>query len=156
MTDYSKIEIIQQTILELLEKCGIKNAKVSYEESITKGLVFNIICPEDSYLLIGKQGSALHAFQVLAGQISQSRLKEPLWFTVDVDDYKMKREWFLKETIMAALEHIKKTGRAVALEPMPSFERRFIHSFIQENFPEAESGSIDLEPYRRVVIRLKK
>ena len=102
------------------------------------------------------KGATLHAFQVLAGQISQGRLKEPFWFTVDVDDYKMKREWFLKETARSAVEHIKKTGRAAALEPMPSFERRFIHSFIQENFPEAESGSIDMEPYRRVVIRLKR
>jgi spoIIIJ-associated protein len=83
-------------------------------------------------------------------------LKEPVWFVLDVDDYKMKREWFLKETAKAAVEHIKKTGRAVALEPMPAFERRFIHAYLQENFSEVQSSSIDREPYRKVVIRPRK
>lgn len=156
MTDYSKIEIVQNIIMEILSIMGFANAKISYEESITKGLVFNINCGSESYLLIGRQGTHLHALQILAGQMADKKLKEPFWFTLDVDDYKMKREWFLKETARAAVEHIKKTGRAAALEPMPSYERRFVHAFVQENFPEAESQSIDREPYRKVVIRLKR
>jgi len=156
MTDYSKIEIVQNILTEALSKMGFGNAKISYEESITKGLVFNINCGTDSYLLIGRQGAHLHALQILVGQAAERKLKEPFWFTLDVDDYKMKREWFLKETARAAVEHIKKTGRAAALEPMPNFERRFIHAFVQENFPEAESQSIDRDPYRKVVIRLKR
>lgn len=156
MTDFSKIEIIQNITKEFLEKMGFLDARVSYEESITKGLVINIIINNDSYLLIGKQGKHLHALQVLLPQVVAKKLKELIWFSLDVDDYKMKREWFLKETVRAAIEHIKKTGRATALEPMPAFERRFIHSFIQENFPEVESGSIDYEPYRKVVLRQKK
>lgn len=155
MTDYSKIEIVLNLIKEALLKMGFANAEVSYEESITKGLVFNIFAGADSYLLIGRQGAHLQALQIVLGQIAQKILKEPFWFTLDVDDYKMKREWFLKETARAAVEHIKKTGRAAALEPMPNFERRLIHSYLQENFPEAESMSIDYEPYRKVVIRLK-
>lgn len=156
MTEYSKIEIVKSIIEELIRLCGIQNASVVYEESVTKGLVFNISCGQDAYLLIGRQGAHLHALQVLAGHMAERKLKEPFWFRLDADDYKMKREWFLKETARAAVEHIKKTGRAAALEPMPSFERRFIHSFIQESFPEAESQSIDRDPYRKVVIRLKK
>jgi len=80
----------------------------------------------------------------------------PFWFTLDVDDYKRKREWYLKETAKGAVDHIKKTGRAVALEPMPNYERRLIHAYLQENCPEAESSSIGNEPYRKVVIRLKR
>ena len=156
MTDYNKIEIVQKLIEELLRKIGTERAKVSFEESITKGLVFNIDSGPESYLLIGRQGSTLHALQALCRQIAERKLKEPFRLTLDVDDYKMKREWFLKETAKAAVEHIKKTGRAAALEPMPSFERRFVHAYIQENFPEAESASIDREPYRKVVIRLKR
>ena len=130
MTDYSKIEIVQNILTETLSKMGFGNAKISYEESITKGLVFNINCGTDSYLLIGRQGAHLHALQILVGQAAERKLKEPFWFTLDVD--------------------------AAALEPMPNFERRFIHAFVQENFPEAESQSIDRDPYRKVVIRLKR
>ena len=156
MTDYSKIEIVQNLLAEVLRLAGFGGAKINYEESITKGLVFNIDVGPDSYMLIGRQGSTLHSLQVLIGHMAERKLKEPFWFTLDVDDYKMKREWFLKETARAAVEHIKKTGRAAALEEMPSFERRFIHSFIQEAFPEVESLSIGREPHRKVVIRQKK
>lgn len=156
MTDYSKIEIAKNIIEELLQRCGIANITVSYEESVTKGLVFNITCAEDAYLLIGKQGSTLHALQILCAQLIERRLKEPLQFTLDVDDYKLKREWVLKQTVKAAVEHVKKTGRAAALEPMPNFDRRFVHTYLQKNFSEAESVSIGREPYRKVVIRLKR
>ncbi len=156
MTDFKKIEIIQKVISELLFNMGFVNAEVAYEESLTKGLKFNINVGSEAFLLIGRQGSTLHALQILAGYLSERSLKEPVWFTLDVDDYKMKREWFLKETAKAAVEHIKKTGRAAALEPMPAFERRLVHAYIQENFPEAESLSMDMEPYRKIVVRLKK
>jgi spoIIIJ-associated protein len=154
--DIAKVEQIKKLIITLLEQVGFNHPAVTYEDSSTKGLVFNIDVGPEAYLLIGRQGTSLHALQVIAGQLAERLLKEPVWFVLDVDDYKMKREWFLKETAKAAVEHIKKTGRAVALEPMPAFERRFIHAYLQENFSEVQSSSIDLEPYRKVVIRLKK
>ena len=156
MIDLPKIEIIQKTLKEILDSMGFVNAGVAYEDSSTKGLVFNVSCPNEAYLLIGRQGTTLHAIQLLVARIVEKKIKESVRFSLDVDDYKMKREWFLKETANAAIEHIKKTGRAVALEPMPAFERRFVHSYVQENFPEAESASIDREPYRKVIVKLKK
>ncbi len=156
MTDYDKIEIAKNVIVELLEKSGLR-AHVEFEESITKGLIFNITSP-DSYLLIGKQGTTLHALQILAHALVFKKLKsqEPFWFTLDVDDYKRKREWFLKETAKAAAEKAKMTGRAQALEPMPNYERRLVHSYLQEHSPEVESSSMGDEPFRQVVIRAKK
>jgi spoIIIJ-associated protein len=156
MTDYSKIEIVKTIITELLEKAGIPGS-VEFEESITKGLVFNIGSP-DSFLLIGRQGATLHSLQVLVRALAAKKLQsqEPFWFTLDVDDYKRKREWFLKETAKAAVEKAKMTSRAQALEPMPNYERRLVHAYLQEHCPEAESSSIGNEPYRKVVIRLKR
>jgi len=156
MTDYNKIEIVKQIINEILQKCGVSGS-VEFEESITKGLVFNISSP-DSYLLIGRQGASLHALQILAQALAAKKFnsQEPFWFTLDVDDYKRKREWFLKETAKAAAEKAKMTGRAQALEAMPNYERRLIHAYLQEHHPDIESSSIDNEPYRKVVIRVKK
>ena len=155
MTDYNKIEQVKQIIENLLTNAGFE-ARVDYEESITKGLVFNISSPE-SRMLIGRQGGTLHAIQILAQNISakQSPSENPYWFTLDVDDYKRKREWFLKETARGAVEHLKKTGKPVRLEIMPNFERRFIHAYLQENNPEVVSESQGEDPYRRIVISYK-
>jgi spoIIIJ-associated protein len=156
MTDYDKIEQTKNVINELLGKMGVE-AQVEFEESITKGLIFNVSSPH-SYLLIGRQGATLHSLQVLVQALVARRLKsqEPFWFTLDVDDYKRKREWYLKETAKGAVEHIKRTGRPVALEPMPNYERRFVHAYLQEHHPEVESSSTGNEPYRKIVIRLKR
>lgn len=156
MTDYDKIEVVKSIIQELLGKCGVK-AGVEFEESITKGLIFNISSP-DSYLLIGRQGATLHSLQILIQALVAKKLQslEPFWFTVDVDDYKRKREWYLKETAKGAVEQLKKTGRPQALEPMPNYERRFVHAYLQEHHPEVESSSVGEDPYRKIVIRTKK
>ena len=156
MTDYNKIEIVKNIIAELLQTAGIAG-NVEFEESITKGLVFNISSP-DSYLLIGRQGLTLHAVQILVQALAAKKFnsQEPFWFTLDVDDYKRKREWFLKETAKAAFEKAKMTGRPQGLEPMPNYERRLVHAYLQEHCPDVESFSIDNEPYRKVVIRVKR
>ncbi len=157
MTNYDQIEQAKNLIQELLLRLGVE-ARVEYEESITKGLVFNI-ASRDSYLLIGRQGATLHALQILAQAVVSKKLAafgQPLFFSLDVDDYKRKREWFLKETAKAAAEQLKKTGRGQALEPMPNYERRLVHAYLQEHFPEIESISSGQEPYRKIVIRLKR
>ncbi len=156
MTDYNKIEQVKTIIQDLLKAAGFE-AGVEFEESIIKGLVFNISSP-DSYLLIGRQGATLHSLQILVQSIATKQLGsgEPLWFTIDIDDYKRKREWFLKETAKAAAEQVKKTGRSLRLEIMPNYERRFVHAYLQEHFPGLFSESMGEDPYRRIVIKLKR
>lgn len=156
MTDYDKIEQTKNIISEVAAKMGI-SVQVEFEESITKDLIFNISTP-DSYLLIGRQGATLHSLQIVVQALVSRRLKsqEPFWFTLDVDDYKRKREWYLKETAKEAVAHMKKTGRSISLEPMPNYERRLVHAYLQEHHPEIESSSIGNEPYRKIVIRLKR
>jgi len=157
MTDYDKIEIVKNVIIELLAKCDI-SAQVEFEESITKGLVFNISTP-DSYLIIGRLGATLHALQILAQALAAKKFtadSQPFYFSLDVDDYKRKREWYLKETAKAAAEQVKKTGGSVALEPMPSYERRLVHAYLQEHNPELESVSTGEDPYRKILIKVKR
>lgn len=155
MTDYEKIEQIKALISELLGTCGIAS-QVEFEESITKGLIFNISSP-DSRLLIGREGATLHALQVLVQALAARRLQggaPP--FSLDVDDYKRKREWYLKETAKAAADHVRKTGRPVALQPMPNYERRYVHTYLQEHHPEVFSESQGAEPRRRITIKPRR
>ena len=156
MTDYNKIEAVKQIIGQTLDQLGVPG-KVEFEESITKGLIFNITSPE-SFMLIGRQGATLHALQVLVQNIAVKQLggQEPFWFTLDVDDYKRKREWYLKETAKAAVDHLKKTDKPVRLESMPAYERRFVHAYLQEHFPDVESESQGEDPHRKIVLRFKR
>lgn len=156
MADYETIQKIQGIIEGLLAHLDTE-AKVNSEDSLSRGLVFNITSP-DSYLLIGRQGANLHALQLVAQAMARKVLntEEPIKFSIDIDDYRRKREWFLKESAKNAVEKVKMTGRPVIMEPMSSFERRFVHAFVQENYSEIVSGSEGIDPYRKVVLSLKK
>jgi spoIIIJ-associated protein len=156
MTDYDKIEKARGIIQELVNKLGLE-AAVEYEESITKGLIYNIVI-DQPYMLIGRGGSTLHSLETLAHAVVSKKLSgaEPLYFSLDVDDYKRKREWYLKETAKGAVDQIKRTGRALALEPMPNYERRFVHAYLQEHHPDVYTESVGEEPRRKIVIRPKK
>jgi spoIIIJ-associated protein len=154
MTDYDKIEQVKSMIIELLQKLGV-SATVEYEDSILKGLVFNISSRE-SRLLIGHQGATLHALETIAHTLVSRRFKgEQLLFTLDVDDYRRKREWHLRELAKEAVTQAKRLGQPVKLEPMPNYERRLVHAFLQETYPEVFSGSEGRDPNRRIVITLK-
>lgn len=157
MTEFEKIEKIKGIIEDLLKHLEAEGT-VTSEESLNRGLVFNVQSP-DSYMLIGKQGANLQAFQ----QVVQAMVNkigrdtgEMVFFSLDVDDYRKKREWFLKEAAKSAVGRVKLTGKPVILEPMSSFERRLVHSYIQEHYTEVETSSEGVDPYRKVVVNLKK
>jgi spoIIIJ-associated protein len=107
--------------------------------------------------LIGRQGATLHSLEILAHALAARALptSEPFYFSLDVDDYKRKREWLLKEEARKAVEQVKLTGNPVSMEPMPNYERRFVHAFMQDNYPNIITASEGRDPYRKIVIRLK-
>jgi len=156
MADFATIEKIQKIIEDLLKRAEI-DAKVSPEDSISRGLVFNITSSE-SYLVIGRQGANLQALQTLSQAIASKQLKDKptVFFTLDVDDYRRKREWFLKQSLRQTVDKMVNTGLAVPMEPMSSSERRFIHAFAQGEYPEVETYSEGLDPYRKIVVRPKR
>jgi spoIIIJ-associated protein len=155
MTDYDKAEKVKQLIQNLLDRTGVQ-ATVEFEDSLLKGLVFNISSRE-SRLLIGRQGNTLHSLEILAHALAARSFpgEQPFYFSLDVDDYKRKREWFLKEEARNAVDQVKRTGRPVHMEPMPNYERRLVHAYMQENFPDVITASEGEDPYRKIIIRLK-
>ncbi len=150
------IESIKSILEGIIRSMGLEGS-IEYEETITKGLVFNIFLGNDSYLLIGHRGAHLHMLETLVqAMIARKFPGQFVRFSLDVDDYRQKREWYIKETVKGAVLHMQKTGRGTALVPMPNYERKLVHSYLQDNFPTAVSTSLGVEPYRRVVIRMKK
>jgi spoIIIJ-associated protein len=154
MTKEEQITTTINIIQDMLNHMGLE-ATVDYEVSLTKGNVFNINIP-NPYVLIGREGQTLHALEVVVRQLAiKATGSEPFFFTIDVDDYKRKREWHLKETAKEAVDYVKRTSHEARLEPMPNYERRLVHAYIQEHFPGYSSESTGFGVSRRVVIKKK-
>jgi len=146
---------ITKEIIEQLAGFLDESAKVEYEESATMGHVFNVFVNQP-YQIIGRQGTILYALEFLARQAVFKKLgasARDFRFIIDIDDYRRKREWYLKETAKQAATQAKRTEQPVTLEPMPSYERRVVHAYIQNNFQDMSSESVGNDPRRRIVIK---
>ena len=112
------------------------------------------ILTQNSYAVIGHRGEILDAMQVLAGAVANIGRDEYERVVVDWEDYRAKREEALRKLALRMAGRCKKSGRRVALEPMNPYERRILHSALQ-NDPDVTTHSEGEEPYRRVIITLK-
>ena len=78
-----------------------------------------------------------------------------LRISIDTENYRAKREEALRKLAVRMAGRAKKSGKRVALEPMNPYERRILHSALQ-NDPEVTTHSEGEEPYRRVIITLNR
>lgn len=156
MADYQTIEYIQTTIRNLLEHAGFQ-VRVEYEDSLAGGLVFNIFA-RDAKMLIGHQGATLYALEHLIHAIVSKGLakqnQERVYFSIDVDDYKRKRQYHLKQMVKDVVSDMKRSGQPASLPPMPKHERKFVHLYIQEQFPHVTTESVGDEPNRYIKLSL--
>lgn len=105
-------------------------------------------------VLIGRRGETLDALQYLTSlQVNKGR-DDYIRVSLDTENYRAKREESLIKLANRMATRARKTGRRVALEPMNPYERRVLHSALQDN-PYVTTHSEGEEPYRRVVITLK-
>lgn len=119
-----------------------------------KGLKVNIIGENVGYL-IGYRGETLYAFQNIISSIAGKGINSRVRVILDIGGYKEKRKKTLEELAQKVAKTVVKTGKSVTLEPMQAYERKIIHSKLQEN-NKVETSSIGEEPHRKVVISLKK
>ena len=109
---------------------------------------------ENMSLLIGRRGETLDALQYLTSLNINRGRDEYLRVSIDTENYRAKREEALRKLAVRMAGRAKKSGKRVALEPMNPYERRILHSALQ-NDPEVTTHSEGEEPYRRVIITLK-
>jgi spoIIIJ-associated protein len=124
--------------------------KLTSEENVTLNLR-----GEDLGILIGKHGQTLDALQYLTNLAAQKDVRERIRIIVDVEDYRRRRADTLEQLALRIADRVKRTGQKVALEPMNPHERKIIHTSLQ-NDPRLETLSEGEDPYRRVVISLRK
>lgn len=104
--------------------------------------------------LIGKRGQTLDAVQYLANIVQNKNTDKHLRMVLNAENYREKREKTLQQLARRLGDKCSRTGRSVQLEPMNPYERKVIHSTLQ-NHPKVTTRSEGVEPGRRVIIELK-
>ena len=110
---------------------------------------------EDMGVLIGKRGQTLDSLQYLTNLAVNKHSENYYKVKVDTEDYRKRRKDTLENLAKNIAYKVKRTKRSVELEPMNPFERRVIHSTLQ-NDRYVTTYSEGEEPYRHVVVTLKK
>ena len=110
---------------------------------------------DDMGILIGKRGQTLDSLQYLTNLAINKHSDEYYKVKIDTEDYRKRRKETLENLAKNISFKVKRTKRPVSLEPMNPFERRVIHSALQ-NDRFVETHSEGDEPYRHVVVTLKK
>ena len=106
-------------------------------------------------ILIGRRGETLDALQYLTSLNVNHGQDDYTRVTLDTENYRAKREEALKRLANRMANRAVKTGRKVVMEPMNPYERRILHSALQQNDAVTTHSEGD-EPNRHVVISLKQ
>lgn len=106
-------------------------------------------------ILIGKRGQTLDSLQYLTSLVVNKEQSEYIRIKLDTENYRKRRKDTLENLAKNIAFKVKKTRKAVALEPMNPYERRIIHSALQNN-KFVKTVSEGEEPFRHVVVMLKK
>ena len=110
---------------------------------------------DDMGVLIGKRGQTLDSLQYLTNLAINKKSEDYYKVKIDTEDYRKRRKETLENLAKNIAYKVKRTKRSVSLEPMNPFERRIIHSALQ-NDKYVTTHSEGEEPYRHVVVTLKR
>ena len=110
---------------------------------------------DDMGILIGKRGQTLDSLQYLTNLAINKHSDEYYKVKIDTEDYRKRRKETLENLAKNIAYKVKRTKRPVSLDPMNPFERRIIHSALQNDRYVTTHSEGD-EPYRHVVVTLKK
>ncbi len=106
-------------------------------------------------VLIGKRGQTLDSLQYLVSLVVNKDSEDYIRVKVDTENYRQRRKETLENLAKNISYKVKRTKRSVSLEPMNPYERRIIHSALQ-NDKYVTTHSEGEEPFRRVIVTLKK
>lgn len=133
----------------------ITNEDVTVESEIDGEILKINLSGPDMGIVIGKRGETLDALQHLTSLVVNRGDKSFLKVSLDAENYREKRNVALEELAGKLANKVMRTGRNQTLEPMNAYERRIIHSALQ-NHETVTTYSIGQGVNRKVVIALKK
>ncbi|WP_042147658.1 RNA-binding cell elongation regulator Jag/EloR [Paucisalibacillus sp. EB02] len=132
----------------------VKNMNVDVDVTTTvedNHITFDL-AGEKIALLIGKRGQTLNALQYLTHLVVNKEGNQYYTVTLDAEGYRGRRKDTLEGLALRMAEKAKRMNKKVALEPMPAYERKIIHSVLQD-IDDVSTYSDGVEPHRHVVIK---
>ena len=149
---------VDETVKEFLNKVfeAMKLSVVidmKYDEE--NGTMDIDLSGDEMGVLIGKRGATLDSLQYLVSLVANKETDNYIRIKVDTENYRQRRKETLENLAKNISYKVKRTKRSVSLEPMNPYERRIIHSALQ-NDKFVTTHSEGDEPFRRVVVTLKK
>ena len=160
---YKKVEISSnealQTAAEYLKTVvldmGCEKAEVEAFETAENEIILELDCGEDYGIVIGRRGETLDSIQYLTRLAANRKKGENDYsrISVNVGNYREKRKQTLSELAKKNASKVRKYGRNFSFEPMNPYERRIIHTAVQE-IEGVTSHSVGADASRRVVITL--
>ena len=127
--------------------------EIKYDEE-NNNMNINLEGPEMG-ILIGKRGQTLDALQYLISLYVNKESESYIRLKLDTENYRARRKDTLENLAKNIAFKVKRSRRSITLEPMNPYERRIIHSALQ-NDKYIATRSEGEEPYRKVVVYLKK
>lgn len=147
--DEDPIEMAKQYIISIAKEMDIHDLKIETEFE-GKRLLFKLES-EKAALLIGKHGATLNALQQLTQLVINNVAKTFISLSIDVENYRERRQSTLENLADRMADKAVRTGKKLAFEPMPSYERKIIHNALANRI-DIETYSEGTEPNRYLVI----
>lgn len=148
-------EVAQEFVSNVLKKMGLEANVTARLDKVEETVYVDIEGP-DMGVLIGKRGQTLDSLQYLTSLVVNRTCNDMyLKVKLDTENYRERRRETLENLAKNISNKVRRTRRPVVLEPMNPYERRLIHSALQ-NDRYVETHSEGEEPYRKVVVTLKK
>ena len=139
-------------VKETAEKMGL-DLKITSRQS--DNIIFIDIEGKDSGTIIGKRGQTLDSLQYLVNLVVNKNTDKYMKVVINAENYREKRESTLEQLAIRLAGKVSKTRRSVRLEPMNPYERKVIHTTLQDDV-RVNTKSEGEEPYRRVVIEPRR
>lgn len=139
-------------IRSILKGLGISECEVSFAEE-EDGIAIELDCGEDYGVVIGRRGETLDAIQYLVRLYMNKGKDNYKRVSINIGNYREKRAETLRELAKRNAAKVLRNGRNAVLDPMNPYERRIIHTTIQE-IEGVESHSVGSDSERKVVITL--
>ena len=136
-------------LMDVLREMGVADATVTIEE--TDNTCTLVVEGEDLGFIIGRRGETLDALQYLVSLVANRVDNSYCRLNIDIGNYRAKREKTLVSLAKRMAGQAARTGRRTSLEPMNPYERRIIHTTVQE-IEGATSWSVGSDAARHVVI----
>lgn len=151
---YSIEDNIKEFLGKIFEAMNLK-VDILIEKEDEDSTVSVELKGDEMGVLIGKRGQTLDSLQYLTNLAVNKQSESYVKVKIDTEDYRKRRRETLENLAKNIAYKVKRTKRPVSLEPMNPFERRVIHSALQ-NDKFVATHSEGEEPYRHVVVTLKK